>query len=318
MISGKSYDVIIVGSGPAGLSAAVSLKKAGIKNVLVVEREPVAGGTVRHCGHRSFGLLEFQRLLTGANYAKKIREEAKKYEVQVKTKVTVTQYLPAGEIGFISPEESGTVSAKRVLITTGLREATRSARLVSGQRPMGVMTTAAFQSMIYLEDKLPCRRPVIVGSEIVSFSALMTAKHFKMKPVAMVENNSKMTFLPWVFNKIVSLFFTPLYLNSKVVGITGDQRVESVVIEDKRGERTKLPCDGVIFTGEFVSHSTLVKTSHLEIDNNTTSPEVDQDGRCSDSSYYATGNVLMPFKTGGKCWRLGRKIGRIIADDLKR
>lgn len=316
MLNGNSYDVIIVGAGPTGLSAAVSLKKIGIINILVVERESIGGGTVRHCGHRSFGLFDFWRLLTGANYAKKLREDAEKYNVNVQTKVTVTEYMPNGVLSFVSPEEAGTITGKRVLITTGLRETPRSARLTSGQRPLGVMTTAAFQSMLYLEDKLPCRRPVIIGSEIVSFSALMTAKHFKMKPAAMVEKNSNMTFLPWMFNKIISLFVVPLYLGSKVIDIIGEQRVEAIVIEDTKGIQTKVLCDAVVFTGEFVSNSTLVRTSHLEINHTTTSPQIDKNGRCSDPNYYAAGNVLMPFKTGGKCWRLGRKIGKVIANDL--
>ncbi len=317
MMNNNIYDVVIIGAGPAGISAAVSLKKSGIDNIIMLDREPVAGGIVRHCEHRSFGAYDYQRLLTGSEYANKLRKSAKKHGVEMLLKTTVTKYGKDGKISFVSSDGAGEITGKRVLITTGLRETPRSARLVTGQRPLGVMTTAAFQSMIYLEGKMPCENPVIIGTEIVSISALMTAKHSKMKPVAMIEKNKRMTLLPKPLEKLVSLFGTPVHLNTKIIDIQGDKRVESVTIEDAKGNINKLCCDGVIFTGEFVSHSTLIRASHLKLNTKTTAPIIDQFGRCSDPIYYATGNVLMPMKTGGKCSRLGKKTGKIIAKDLQ-
>ena len=59
------YDVAIVGAGPAGLSAAVELKKQGVARVVVLERFEQAGGIPRHCGHPPFGMREFRRGLSG-------------------------------------------------------------------------------------------------------------------------------------------------------------------------------------------------------------------------------------------------------------
>ncbi|MBT7715760.1 MAG: NAD(P)-binding protein, partial [Deltaproteobacteria bacterium] len=71
-------DVAIIGAGPAGLAAAATLKKQGIKSVLVLDREIEAGGIPRHCGHPPFGVIEYARLMTGPSYAKRLVATAQK------------------------------------------------------------------------------------------------------------------------------------------------------------------------------------------------------------------------------------------------
>ena len=58
----ESHDVIIIGGGPTGLSAARRLSDLGIRDVVVLEREAVAGGIPRHCGHLGFGWQSHRRL----------------------------------------------------------------------------------------------------------------------------------------------------------------------------------------------------------------------------------------------------------------
>jgi hypothetical protein len=93
----------------------------------------------------------------------------------------------------VSPAGLDRISAERVILATGLREAPRSARLIGGDRPWGVLTTGALQSFVYLERLRPFRRPVIVGTELVSFSAILTARKAGMQPVTMIEENGRTT-----------------------------------------------------------------------------------------------------------------------------
>ena len=177
----------IVGGGPAGLSAALEARRLGLPAV-VLEREAEAGGAVRHCGHLGFGMLDLRRMLTGPRYAAALRDRARLLDIRCSHAVTAVE--PDGVVRVSTPAGPAVLEAERVLIATGIREMTRAERLVGGNRPFGVMTTGALQRFVYLDGVLPCRRPVIVGTEYVSLSTLLTLRHGGVKPVAFVAETS--------------------------------------------------------------------------------------------------------------------------------
>ncbi|MCF6268077.1 MAG: NAD(P)/FAD-dependent oxidoreductase, partial [Desulfuromusa sp.] len=319
--------VAIIGAGPAGLSAAITLKKAGIESVLVLEREAEAGGIPRHCAHPPYGLREYKRLLTGPTYAKKLVETARNVGVKIMLKQTVTNLESGGVLTIASPEGLRKLTAKRVLLATGIRETPRSARLVSGDRALGICNTGTLQSMVYLKHLVPFRRPVVVGTEIVSFSALSTCKKAGIQPVAMLEAGDR----PFVRSPIhyaTRFYAVPLFLKTRISKIIGKDRVHAVQVMDKHGNVREIACDGVLFTGQFTPESALARMSHLELDYATGSPVVDPFGRCSDPVYYAAGNVLQyhpnddhstavplyytadnlpqPVNVAGQCWQQGQ------------
>ncbi|MCD6187105.1 MAG: NAD(P)-binding domain-containing protein, partial [Desulfuromusa sp.] len=166
----ESCDVAIIGAGPTGLAAATTLKQAGIESVLVLEREVEAGGIPRHCAHPPYGIREYKRLLTGPTYAKKLVETARNAGASIALKHTVTKLEPGGVLTIVSPAGLRKLTAKRVLLATGTRETPRSTQLVSGDRALGICNTGTLQSMFYLKNMVPFRRPVVIGTEIVSFS----------------------------------------------------------------------------------------------------------------------------------------------------
>ncbi len=309
-------DVAIIGAGPAGLSAATALKKEGIKKVIVIDREAEGGGIPRHCGHPPFGIREYKKILTGPLYARRNVKTALDAGVELLLKTSVISLEVAGNLSLLSTDGPIEMTAKRVIIATGTRETPRSARMVSGNRPLGICNTGAFQSMVYLKNCVPFKRPVIVGTEIVSFSALFTCKKAGINPVAMLEKKER-TSIMWPIKYTPKLLGVPLFLNTKIKKIKGIDRVESVVIMDRTDKEQEIVCDGVLFTGQFIPESSLMRMSHLEIDTKTGLPKVDHQGRCSDPSYYAAGNILFdPVKVAGKCWKSGQITARWIAKDL--
>ncbi len=311
-------EVIIIGAGPAGLSAGVALKQAGVGRVVVLERETQAGGIPRHCGHPPFGMVEFKRIYTGPQYARRLVETAMAAGVEIRLATNVVEVLPGWQDGrqggkLLVTSNGGveTLSARRIIYATGTRETPRSARLISGSRPLGVINTGALQTMVYLKNRKPFKRPVIVGTELVSFSALYTCRHMGIKPVAMIEENA------WITTRAplalsAPIMGVPLYRRTRLVAIHGGQRVSGVEVEDAKGKRL-IECDGVVLTGQFTPEASLARVGHLQMDAETGAPVTDQYGRCSDPVYFAVGNVLTPLKTAGKSWREGRKIGRLVA-----
>ena len=309
-------DVAIVGGGPAGLGAATRLKGLGVGRVAVLEREAAAGGIPRHCGHPPFGLREFRRILRGPDYAARLREAAEAAGVDIRLHTTVTAIEPGPVLRVSTPDGLARVMPGRVLLATGVRETPRSARLVSGSRPMGVMTTGALQSMVYLKSRTPFARPVIVGTELVSFSALLTCRHAGIRPVAMVEARARPT--AWrAATLLPRMRGVRVLMDTELTRIEGEDRVSGVMLRHVSGREERLTCDGIVFSGRFASESTLARMGHIEVDPASGGPVTDQFGRCSDPSYFSAGNMAHPADSAGRCWREGVDTAKQIARSLE-
>ena len=304
-------DVAIIGGGPAGIAAALTLKTRGVRRVAILEREAVLGGVPRHCGHPPFGLREFGRILTGPAYARRLAALAEEAGVEILPRYSVTALQPGGVVQAATPNGAATIRARRVLLATGAREAPRAARFVGGDRPLGVLNTGALQAYVHLHGLAPFRRPVVVGTELVGLSALATCRSHRIRPVAVVEAGARPV-ARWPLGLFPKLLGIPTYFNDGIEEIRGHGRVEAVRL---RGGR-ELACDGVLLTGRFLPEASLARLSHLALDAGSLGPVIDQYGRCSDGAYFAAGNLLRPIETAGWSFREGAAIGGYIADDL--
>lgn len=307
-------DVLVVGGGPAGLAAATELARAG-RRVMVLEREAEAGGIPRHCGHYPFGLREFHRLLRGPDYAARLRALALAAGVTIRERTTVTALRPGGTVEITDDTGPATLSARAVLLATGVRETSRAARLIGGEKPGGVIPTGALQGLVYLNGQRPFRHPVILGTELVAISALLTCRHAGIRPLAMVEPGDR-PIVRAPAHWLARLMGVPILLRTDIAAIHGRARVESVTIATPQGPRD-LTADGVIVTGGFRPDATLLRGSHLEVDPASGGPVIDRWGRLSDPAYFAAGNILRGVETAGWCWAEGRRTARAVLAALE-
>jgi thioredoxin reductase len=311
-------DVIIVGAGPAGLSAATELRRLGVPRVLVLDREPAPGGIPRHCGHSPYGMREYRRLMSGPAYARRLADTARAAGATIRTGTTVTALHPGPRLSVTSDDGPRDLTARIVLLATGARETPRAPRLIGGTKPGGILNTGALQGLAYLEHKRPFTRPLILGSELVAFSALLTCRHIGARPAGMAEPGPRPT-ARWPAALLPRLLGIPLWTDTDITAIEGDTRVTAAILRNATGE-WRVPCDGIVVTGRFRPETALLVPSHLARDPRSGGPVIDAHGRCSDPAYFAAGNLLRAVETAGWCWAEGRAtavaIARALAGDL--
>jgi len=308
------HDVVIVGAGPSGIGAATALSRAGVKDIIVLEREAEIGGIPRHTHHASFGLLVFKRPLAGPKYVQALRKRCP--HVRFATSTTISALHEDGLMEIISPEGTKTIRARHIILATGAREMPRHSRLISGLRPQGVLTTGALQQFVYSAKLRPFKRAVIVGTELVSFSALWTLKSAGIKPVAMIEKNSRITaYRPAAL--LARLLRVPIHYDAQITDISGTETVSTIEIDSKSTGRRTIACDGVIFSGDFVGDNNIARASHLALSKTTQIPLVDQDWISSDQSISVIGNAVHPADMGDQCYIEGLAAGQAAADILQ-
>ena len=307
------YDVAIVGSGPSGIGAATALSRAGVKNIVVFEREAEVGGIPRHTHHPSFGLLVFKRPIAGPKYIRALLKRCP--DVRFETSTTVTALHNGGQLEIATPNGIKSIRARHIILATGARETPRHGRLVSGLRPQGIMTTGALQQFIYGAKLRPFKRAVIVGTELVSFSALWTLRTAGIKPVAMIEENFRITaYRPATL--FARLLRVPIHYNTKITNISDIAETREIEIETQGGQRQAFACDGLIFSGKFVGDNNIARASHLALSPTTQFPQVDQNWVSSDPKVSIIGNTVHPADMGDQCYLEGINAGQSVAKFL--
>jgi len=314
-------EVLIIGAGPAGLSAAIELKKLGIKDALVVDREPKAGGMPRLCHHTGYGRADLYRIYSGPRYARYYRELAEKSGVEIRTSTTITGWENSSKLSFTSPNGLGKIEAQAVLLATGVRERPRAARMIPGTRPQGVFTTGSLQRFVYQEHLPVGKRAVIVGAELVSLSALMTLMNADVKCALMTTEESKhqiefpYVVMKWALADILTR--TPIMTNTRVTNIFGQKRVEGIELTRANGQIELVECDTVIFTGDWMPENEMARLGGLTIDPITRGPKIDAEFHSSVKGVFVAGNLLRGVETADHCALEGMRAGRAIAKYLK-
>jgi thioredoxin reductase len=312
-------EVAIVGGGPAGLAAAIELRRLGVGDVVVIEREAEPGGIPRHAHHQGFGLRDLRRALSGPAYARRYAERARAAGAELLTETMVTGWGPGGELELTGPGGRSTLRPGAVVLASGCRERPRSARLVAGSRPDGVLTTGTLQQLVYLQ-RLPVgRRALIVGAEHVSFSAIATLAHGGARALALTTPLPRHQSLAAFRVGALLRYRVPVWTRTRVDAIHGRERVEEVALTDLVSGATRtVACDTVVFSADWVPDNELAVMAGLELDPITGAPVVDAGLRSSKAGVFAAGNVLHGAEQADVAALSGRHVAaaaaRFLAD----
>jgi thioredoxin reductase len=288
--------VLVIGGGPAGLAAATGLAASG--EVVVLEREAQAGGVPRHSDHTGYGLRDLKRVMTGPKYASHWRERAFQAGAELVESAMATDWSGERTLWVTSPEGRYRISADAIVLATGARERPRPARRIPGDRPVGVLTTGQLQNLVHVHHQEVGRRAVVVGAELVSWSAVLTLREAGCRTVAMTTRYEKSeSYAAFRFAGRLILR-TPVRTSTEVVRIDGRERVEAVVVRDLgSGKEVRIECDTVVMTGDWIPDNELARSAGIELDPETLGPAVDGALRTDVPGVFAVGNVIHPVDT---------------------
>lgn len=303
--------VLVIGGGPAGLTAAAALAPGVDGEVLVLDREAEAGGIPRHSDHPGYGLRDLHRFVSGPEYARRLTRTALDAGATIRTRAMVTGWAGPRQAEVTSPAGRCTIEADAVVLATGARERPRPARWIPGDRPAGVFTTGHLQNLVHLHGGTPGTRAVVVGAELVSWSAVVTLREAGVRTVLMTtEHPTGESYAAFTLGGRVGLR-VPLATRTRVVRVIGRHRVEAVEVEDQRtGQRRSVACDTVVFTGDWIPDHELARSAGLDLDPGTRGPLVDAALRTSAPGVFAVGNLVHPVDTAD----IAALDGRHVAD----
>lgn len=293
-------DLVIIGGGPAGMSAAVAAYEDGIRDILILERDAKLGGILQQCIHNGFGLHRFGEELTGPEYAWRYEEQVRELGIPVKLNTMVLSVSPDRVITATNEEEGiFTIEARAIILAMGCRERPRGALNIAGTRPAGIYSAGTAQKLVNRKGYLPGRSVVILGSGDIGLimARRMTLEGAKVKAVCELMPYSGG--LARNIEQCLNDFDIPLKLSHTVVEIHGRKRLEGVTIARVDGNRrpmaeTKeyIPCDTLLLSVGLIPENELTLQAGIGMDAVTGGAVVDQDRQTSVPGIFSCGNVL--------------------------
>ncbi len=318
-------DLVIIGCGPAGMSAAVAAFDSGVRDILILERDSAPGGILRQCIHNGFGLHTFNEELTGPEFAYKYEQQVRDRGIEMKLDTMVLD-ITKDRVVTAMNETDGVfvIEAGAIILAMGCRERSKGALNISGTRPSGIFTAGTAQKYVNMHGYMPGKEVVILGSGDIGLimARRMTLEGAKVKAVCEIMPYSGG--LTRNIEQCLNDFGIPLLLNHTVLQIHGRERISGVTIaevDEKRraidSTRQFIECDTLLLSVGLIPENELSKSAGVVIDRVTNGAEVDEDRETSVEGIFAAGNVLHVHDLADYAADEGAIAGRAAADFIR-
>lgn len=292
-------ELVVIGGGPAGLAAAIAAKKAGLDDIVILERDERLGGILNQCIHNGFGLHTFHEELTGPEYAQRFIDEVKDLGIDCLLNTMVLDLDADKKVTFVNENGLQTIQADSIVLAMGCRERPRGALNIPGYRPAGIYSAGTAQKLVNIDGLMPGRNVVILGSGDIG---LIMARRMSLEGAKVHVVAELMPYSGGLKRNIVQClddFGIPLKLSHTIVDIKGKERVERVVLaqvdENRRpvaGTEVEYPCDTLLLSCGLIPENELSKKAHIKMNTVTNGPLVNESLETSVPGVFACGNVL--------------------------
>ena len=296
----QRVDVLVIGSGPAGLAAAIAAREDGVENLLVLEREHTSGGILRQYIHNGFGLHRFKEELTGPEYAQRDIDRARELNIPIQCDTTVLSVDGERRVTCVSAEHGlQTIEAGAIVLAMGCRERPRGALGIPGTRCAGIYSAGTAQKFVNMEGFMPGKRVVILGSGDIG---LIMARRMTLQGAKVLACVELMPYSSGLNRNIVQClndYDIPLYLSHTITDIQGRERLSGVTVSKVDENRRPIPgteihfdCDTLLLSVGLIPENELSALAGVELSPLTSGATVDDQLQTSVPGIFACGNVL--------------------------
>lgn len=305
-------DLVIIGGGPAGMSAAIAAYESGVRDMVILERDEHLGGILQQCIHNGFGLHRFKEELTGPEYAQRFVDKANMLGIpiacgtivlKIQQTGTVAPGEPALTVTAMSPRGGlKSYQAKAVVLAMGCRERPRGALMTPGTRPAGVYTAGTVQRLVNMDGIMPGKRVVILGSGDIGLIMARRLTYSGAKVLACVEIMKQSSGLARNVVQCLDDYGIPLLLSHTVTEVEGKEHVTGVKVSKVDDSLKPIPgteqhfdCDTLVLSCGLIPENELTKGAGAEMDMATRGPKVDAAMATSVPGLFAGGNVVKVY-----------------------
>lgn len=321
----KTYDIIVIGAGPAGISAAIAAKKEGIDDVIIIDREDNLGGILNQCIHDGFGMDTFKENITGPEYAERLIEIVKTLNIGYKTNTTVLDIDSSRTVTLVNSSEGVfKIRGKALIYAAGARENGNLNGDIDRNKCAGIYTAGTVQRFVNIEGYTPGKKAIVLGSNNIGLIMAGRLVVEGIDVMAIIEPENHILGLNKNFKNWVKPFDIPVKLGYDIIGIKGTERITGVTvikvdINHKKLEGTEefIACDNLILAFRLIPETEILSSLGVSVSKETNEPKVDEIYQTDMAGIFVCGNALHINESADIVAKEGKFAGTNAANYVK-